>query len=117
MANATIRDVARQAQVSVASVSRVLNGRAPVSEQTRASVEAAVKALGYVPHAGRQGGQVPAVAANGQQVHAVAGIRDAGGQIQQHALDSAGAGEGRKNGNPARIHARAAGSGRPSAAR
>lgn len=52
MANATIRDVARQAQVSVASVSRVLNGRASVSEGTRASVEAAVRELGYVPHAG-----------------------------------------------------------------
>lgn len=52
MANATIRDVARQAQVSVASVSRVLNGREAVSEETRERVIAAVKALGYVPHAG-----------------------------------------------------------------
>lgn len=52
MANATIRDVARQAHVSVASVSRVLNGREVVSEETRERVIAAVKALGYVPHAG-----------------------------------------------------------------
>lgn len=51
MANATIRDVARQARVSVASVSRVLNGRTAVSDSTRERVESAVKALGYVPHA------------------------------------------------------------------
>ncbi len=52
MAHATIRDVARRAQVSVASVSRVLNGLDNVSEETRARVAAAVKELGYVPHAG-----------------------------------------------------------------
>ncbi len=52
MAEATIRDVARQAEVSVASVSRVLNRFENVSEQTRARVMAAVEALGYVPHAG-----------------------------------------------------------------
>jgi len=52
MAEATIRDVARQAQVSVASVSRVLNRLDNVSEETKARVIAAVDALGYVPHAG-----------------------------------------------------------------
>lgn len=52
MADATIRDVARRAQVSVASVSRVLNNLDNVSEQTRSRVEEAVRALGYVPHAG-----------------------------------------------------------------
>ncbi len=52
MAQATIRDVARRAQVSVASVSRVLNGLENVSEDTRARVVAAVEELGYVPHAG-----------------------------------------------------------------
>ncbi|HEX6410077.1 MAG TPA: LacI family DNA-binding transcriptional regulator, partial [Sphingomicrobium sp.] len=35
MADATIRDVARRAQVSVASVSRVLNRLENVSEETR----------------------------------------------------------------------------------
>ncbi len=52
MADATIRDVARHAQVSVASVSRVLNRLENVSEETRRRVADAVRALGYVPHAG-----------------------------------------------------------------
>jgi LacI family transcriptional regulator len=52
MTDATIRDVARRAQVSVASVSRALNNLANVSEQTRARVADAVRELGYVPHAG-----------------------------------------------------------------
>ena len=52
MADATIRDVAARAQVSVASVSRVLNRLENVSEETRARVTDAVRELGYVPHAG-----------------------------------------------------------------
>ena len=52
MAEATIRDVARRAQVSVASVSRVLNRLDNVSEETRERVAEAVRELGYVPHAG-----------------------------------------------------------------
>ena len=52
MAEATIRDVARRAEVSVASVSRVLNGLQNVSESTRARISDAVRELGYVPHAG-----------------------------------------------------------------
>src|SRR5688572_4257201 len=52
MADATIRDVARRAQVSVASVSRVLNRLDNVSKETRARVTDAVRELGYVPHAG-----------------------------------------------------------------
>jgi LacI family transcriptional regulator len=52
MGEATIRDVARHAQVSVASVSRVLNRLDNVSEHTRDRVLSAVKELGYVPHAG-----------------------------------------------------------------
>jgi len=52
MANATIRDVARAADVSVASVSRVLNRHDNVRPALRERVEAAARALGYVPHAG-----------------------------------------------------------------
>jgi DNA-binding LacI/PurR family transcriptional regulator len=43
----TIRDVARQAGVSVATVSRVINNSPLVVEPTRARVQAAVDALGY----------------------------------------------------------------------
>ncbi|KQM95339.1 LacI family transcriptional regulator [Sphingomonas sp. Leaf22] len=52
MANATIRDVARAADVSVASVSRVLNGHDNVRAELRERVEVAAARLGYVPHAG-----------------------------------------------------------------
>ncbi len=52
MANATIRDVARAADVSVASVSRVLNRHENVRPALREKVQAAAAKLGYVPHAG-----------------------------------------------------------------
>ena len=52
MPDATIRDVARRAQVSVASVSRALNNLDNVSDRTRERVADAVRELGYVPHAG-----------------------------------------------------------------
>jgi DNA-binding LacI/PurR family transcriptional regulator len=46
----TIKDVARMAHVSPATVSYVLNESAPVSVETRARVLAAVASLGYQPH-------------------------------------------------------------------
>lgn len=50
----TIRDVARQAGVSVATVSRVLNNSALVSPDTRENVMKAVTQLGYRPNANAQ---------------------------------------------------------------
>lgn len=52
MKAATIRDVAERADVSVASVSRVLTGAGPVTDATRKKVMEAVEALQYVPHSG-----------------------------------------------------------------
>ncbi len=45
----TIRDVAREARVSIATVSRVLNGSERVSEETRKRVVKAIRKLGYKP--------------------------------------------------------------------
>lgn len=51
-AQATIRDVAREAGASVASVSRVFNRLPNVRPELKARVEAAARKLNYVPHAG-----------------------------------------------------------------
>ncbi|MDB6000086.1 MAG: hypothetical protein JWP52_1785 [Rhizobacter sp.] len=48
---ATVRDVARAAGVSVATVSRVLNGKSTVAEALRLEVERVSQVLGYTPHA------------------------------------------------------------------
>ncbi len=47
--NPTIHDVARRAGVGAATVSRVLNGSAPVSEETRLTVMKAIAELNYSP--------------------------------------------------------------------
>jgi LacI family transcriptional regulator, galactose operon repressor len=47
----TIDDVARQAGVSISTVSRVLNRNVPVSEEVVPKVEAAMRALRYTPRA------------------------------------------------------------------
>lgn len=46
----TIADVARAAGVSVATVSRVMNGSGPVAEPTVQVVQAAIERLNYVPN-------------------------------------------------------------------
>ena len=43
----TIKDVAKAANVSVATVSRVLNKKSNVSEEAIQAVNSAVQALGY----------------------------------------------------------------------
>jgi DNA-binding LacI/PurR family transcriptional regulator len=47
-----ITDVARHAGVSPSTVSYALSGKRPISEETRQRVEAAIRELGYRPHAG-----------------------------------------------------------------
>ncbi len=47
----TIKDVAKQAGVSLATASRVLSGRGYSSEEASDKVNQAVKELGYRPHA------------------------------------------------------------------
>ncbi len=47
---ATIRDVAKASGVSVATVSRVINNSASISEQTRNNVMQAIKVLNYQPN-------------------------------------------------------------------
>lgn len=46
----TIRDVAKYANVSVATVSRVLNNKGQVSEETRSKVQKAIQTLNYRPN-------------------------------------------------------------------
>ena len=48
---ANIRDVAREANVSMSTVSRVINSNYPVKEETRIRVEEAVKKLNFSPNA------------------------------------------------------------------
>jgi LacI family transcriptional regulator len=52
MSPATIRDVAREAAVSIASVSRALNGHSNIRPELRAHIQSIADRLGYVPHAG-----------------------------------------------------------------
>jgi LacI family transcriptional regulator len=50
----TLYDVARRAEVSIATVSRVLHGPGAVRATTRARVQAAIEELGYVPDGAAQ---------------------------------------------------------------
>ena len=51
----TVKDVAREAQVSVATVSRVINGHSNVTEHTRARIIAIADRLRYVPDSAARG--------------------------------------------------------------
>ena len=52
MSAATSKDVARLAGVSQSTVSYVMSGKRPISEETRRAVEEAIAQLAYQPHAG-----------------------------------------------------------------
>lgn len=47
---ASIREVAKRAGVATCTVSRVLNGTAPVSEETKKKIEQAMQELDYIPN-------------------------------------------------------------------
>ncbi|MHA0042443.1 LacI family DNA-binding transcriptional regulator [Deinococcus sp. PEB2-63] len=53
--NVTIRDIAREAGVSISTVSRALNGQVPVAPDKRQRVLDATRRLGYEPNAAAQG--------------------------------------------------------------
>lgn len=55
MKRITIYDVAKEADVSLATVSRVINGSEVVREDTRVKVQDAIEKLGYKPNAIAQG--------------------------------------------------------------
>lgn len=55
MKRITIYDVAKEADVSLATVSRVINGSEVVREDTRSKVQEAIEKLGYKPNAIAQG--------------------------------------------------------------
>lgn len=50
----TLKDVAREAHVSVSSVSRAINGTGPVTERIRARVQEVATRLQYIPNGGAQ---------------------------------------------------------------
>ncbi len=47
----TIKDIAEMAQVSVATVSRVINGNGYVKKETKETIENLLKQTGYTPTA------------------------------------------------------------------
>jgi len=61
--NVTLRDVARKAGLSIATVSRVLNGHEQVSPEARERVERAAAELGYEPPLRRKPASLGAIAA------------------------------------------------------
>ena len=48
--NITITEVAKKANTSVATVSRVMNGNYPVKEETKKRVLKAIEELNYIPN-------------------------------------------------------------------
>ena len=93
---ATIRDVARVARVSLATVSRALNDPAKVAEGTRARIDAAVAKLGYVPHEGarslssRRTGCIGAVLAPGKSCNITVALKPVTARFYTATLEVSG---------------------------
>jgi len=79
----TLYDVAEHAGVSIATVSRVLHGVAPVRESTQAKVRAAIDELGYVPD-----GAAQSLARNRKDVIGLVGVEHTGLNPDQHDIES-----------------------------
>jgi LacI family transcriptional regulator len=77
-ARVTIRQVAELAGVSISTVSRVLNGRSDVSEETRIIVERVARSHGYETRRAPSGGQVRPVRERfesaGEQLSGLVGV-------------------------------------------
>jgi len=79
----TLYDVANQAGVSIATVSRVLHGQEPVRETTRARVRAAIEELGYVPD-----GAAQSLARNRKDVIGLVCVEHVGLKPNQYDIES-----------------------------
>ena len=79
----TLYDVARQAGVSIATVSRVLHGQEPVRETTSARVRAAIEELGYVPD-----GAAQSLARNRKDVIGLVCVEHTGLKPNQYDIES-----------------------------
>ncbi|MGH3278671.1 MAG: LacI family DNA-binding transcriptional regulator [Trebonia sp.] len=79
----TLYDVARRAEVSIATVSRVLHGQVPVRETTRARVRAAIEELGYVPD-----GAAQSLARNRKDVIGLVCVEHTGVKPNQYDIES-----------------------------
>jgi LacI family transcriptional regulator len=79
----TLYDVARQAGVSIATVSRVLHGQEPVRETTRTRVRAAIEELGYVPD-----GAAQSLARNRKDVIGLVCVEHTGLKPNQYDIES-----------------------------
>ncbi len=75
----TIYDVARAAGVSPKTVSRVMNGDAPVNARTKEAVEAAMGHLGYVPSSAARAMRSQRTGLVGLVTGAISGPQAAGG--------------------------------------
>lgn len=75
---ATLRDVAREAGVSIRTVSRVVNGLEGIREETRAHVQEVIDRLGYRPNVLVRSLRAGRTATVGMVTpHIAAGTRDA----------------------------------------